>query len=63
MLDAAAAWKKYGTKIIGLDQVDVTKAAWAWADNGITDNIRFVRGDLYVSHLDFPSCHLTYIPV
>lgn len=49
MLKAALAWKGYGTRVTGLDMVDITKnLRGKAAQNGIADNISFVRSNLYV---------------
>lgn len=48
MLDAAMAWRNSGTQIIGFDMVDTTKALWPVLQRqGIENNIKFVRGNLY----------------
>ena len=47
VVDAAIAWKGYGTKVTGYDMVEVSKDLLPWAvEQGIIDNIRFVRGNL-----------------
>lgn len=46
-LEAAIAWKGYGTKVTGFDMVDTAKSIWPQAvKQGVADNIRFVRGNL-----------------
>ncbi|KAJ7929351.1 hypothetical protein B0H13DRAFT_1859836 [Mycena leptocephala] len=52
MLDAAMAWRNSGTQIIGFDMVDTTKALWPVLQRqGIENNIKFVRGNLYAFFL------------
>lgn len=47
VVDAAIAWKGYGTKVTGYDMVDVSKGLLPWAaEQGVIANIRFVRGNL-----------------
>lgn len=47
MVDAAIAWKGYGTKVTGYDMVDISKSLSPWAtEQGVTENIRFIRGNL-----------------
>ncbi|KAK0230616.1 hypothetical protein IW262DRAFT_1262797 [Armillaria fumosa] len=59
MLDAAVAWKGYGTKVTGFDMVDITKSLrTAAARNGVSENISFVKGNLYVY-----SMHLLVLPI
>lgn len=54
MLDAAVAWKGYGTKVTGFDMVDITKSLrTAAARNGVSENISFVKGNLYVYSTHF----------
>ncbi|KAK0206715.1 hypothetical protein DFS33DRAFT_613515 [Desarmillaria ectypa] len=56
MLDAAVAWKGYGTKVIGFDMVDITKSLRAAAArNGVSENISFVKGNFVKNELPFPS--------
>lgn len=46
-MDAAIAWKGYGTEVTGYDMVDISKGLLPWAaEQGVIDNIRFVRGNL-----------------
>jgi len=47
VVDAAIAWKGYGTKVTGYDMVDVSKALLPWViEQGVTGNVQFVRGNL-----------------
>lgn len=47
MVDAAIAWKGYGTKVTGYDMVDVSQALLPYViEQGVTDNVQFVRGNL-----------------
>ncbi|KAG7449461.1 uncharacterized protein BT62DRAFT_1003043 [Guyanagaster necrorhizus] len=56
MLDAAVAWKGYGTKVTGFDMVDITKSLRAAAaQNGVSENISFVKGHFLKNELPFPS--------
>lgn len=49
VVDAAIAWKGYGTKVTGYDMVDISKGLLPWAvKHGVKNNIKFVRGNLYV---------------
>jgi len=46
-VDAAIAWKGYGTKVTGYDMVDISKSLLPWAEEqGVTDSVRFIRGNL-----------------
>ena len=48
-MEAAVAWKEYGTHVTGYDLVDISRDLLPWAaEHGVQDNIRFVRGNLYV---------------
>ncbi|KAF9529650.1 hypothetical protein CPB83DRAFT_261596 [Crepidotus variabilis] len=54
MVDAAMAWKGYGTKITGFDMVDLTKGLLPWAvKQGVTENINFVKGNFLAERLPF----------
>ncbi|KAK0491186.1 hypothetical protein IW261DRAFT_1413546 [Armillaria novae-zelandiae] len=54
MLDAAVAWKGYGTKVTGFDMVDITKSLrTAAARNGVSENISFVKGNFLKNGLPF----------
>ncbi|KAF8963398.1 hypothetical protein BDZ97DRAFT_1919832 [Flammula alnicola] len=54
VVDAAIAWKGYGTKVTGYDMVDISKGLLPWAvEQGVTDNIRFVRGNFLKQRLPF----------
>ena len=47
VVDAAIAWKGYGTKVTGYDMVDTSRVLLPWAvKQGVRGNIRFVRGNL-----------------
>ena len=47
VLEAAVAWKGYGTHVTGYDMVDISRNLLPWAtEQGVRDNIRFVRGNL-----------------
>ena len=49
VVDAAIAWKGYGTKVTGYDMVDISQRLLSWAEEqGVKENIRFVQGNLYV---------------
>ena len=49
VVDAAIAWKGYGTKVTGYDMVDISKGLLPWAvKHGVKNNIKFVRGNLYI---------------
>jgi hypothetical protein len=49
VLEAAIAWKAYGTHVTGYDIVDISRSLLPWAaEQGVRDNIQFVRGNLYV---------------
>ena len=51
VLEAAIAWKAYGTHVTGYDMVDISRNLLPWAaEQGVRDNIRFVRGNLCVHH-------------
>ncbi|KIM38315.1 hypothetical protein M413DRAFT_12796 [Hebeloma cylindrosporum] len=54
VVDAAIAWKGYGTKVTGYDMVDVSRGLLPWAaEQGVIDNIRFVRGNFLKQRLPF----------
>ncbi|KAF9482643.1 hypothetical protein BDN70DRAFT_892417 [Pholiota conissans] len=54
VVDAAIAWRGYGTKVTGYDMVDISKGLLLWAvEQGVTDNIRFVRGNFLKQRLPF----------
>lgn len=47
MLDAALAWKGYGTKVTGIDMVDISKSLRGRAAKmGVSENIEFIRMNL-----------------
>ena len=49
ILDAAVAWKGYGTRVTGVDMVDVTKNLRnTAARRGVADNVQFIKSNLYV---------------
>ena len=51
VLEAAIAWKAHGTHVTGFDMVDISRNLLPWAaEQGVRDNIRFVRGNLCVHH-------------
>jgi ubiquinone/menaquinone biosynthesis C-methylase UbiE len=45
VLDAAAAWRAAGTKVVGLDLVDVFDEEWM-SEKASMPNVEFVRGNL-----------------
>ncbi|KAJ3483968.1 hypothetical protein NLJ89_g12019 [Agrocybe chaxingu] len=54
VIDAAIAWRGYGTKVTGYDMVDISKGLLPWAvEQGVTDSIRFVRGNFLKQRLPF----------
>ncbi|PPQ92318.1 hypothetical protein CVT25_008524 [Psilocybe cyanescens] len=54
VVDAAIAWKGYGTKVTGYDMVDISRGLLPWAvEQGVADNIRFVRGNFLKQRLPF----------
>ncbi|KIY73333.1 hypothetical protein CYLTODRAFT_417020 [Cylindrobasidium torrendii FP15055 ss-10] len=54
MLEAATAWKGYGTRVTGLDMVDITKSLRPTiAKAGVGDNIAFVKGNFVKDALPF----------
>ncbi|KAF8993457.1 hypothetical protein BDQ17DRAFT_139486 [Cyathus striatus] len=56
VLDAAITWKGYGTRVTGMDMVDIAKTLRPWAvKHGVADNIRFIRGNFVKQRLPFPS--------
>ncbi|KAJ7579696.1 hypothetical protein C8J56DRAFT_963357 [Mycena floridula] len=56
MLEAAIAWKGYGTRVTGIDMVDVTKNIRnVAAKHGIADNVNFVKGNFLKKQLPFPN--------
>ncbi|PBK59066.1 hypothetical protein ARMSODRAFT_1027749 [Armillaria solidipes] len=56
VLHAAIAWKSYGTKITGLDMVDLTQPLHNLAgQHGVVDNTSFVEGNFITSKLPFPN--------
>ncbi len=63
MLYAAIAWKSYGTKITGLDIVDLTQPLHDLAvQHGVVDNTSFVEGNLYVmNHSLLGSTLMTFV--
>jgi len=49
VLEAAVAWKEYGTLVTGYDMVDISRnMLLCAAENGVQNNVRFVRGNLCV---------------
>ena len=47
VVDAAIAWKGYGTRVTGYDVVDMSEGLLLWAaEQGVSESIRFVRGNL-----------------
>ncbi|TFK25141.1 hypothetical protein FA15DRAFT_680390 [Coprinopsis marcescibilis] len=55
VVDAAIAWKGHGTKVTGYDMVDISKVLIPWANKqGVSENIRFVRGNFLKQRLPFP---------
>jgi 2-polyprenyl-3-methyl-5-hydroxy-6-metoxy-1,4-benzoquinol methylase len=49
ILEAAVAWKGYGTRVTGVDMVDVAKNLRNMAaKHGVADNVQFVKSNLYV---------------
>ena len=49
VVDAAIAWKGYGTRVMGYDMVDISKRLLPWVvKHDIKNNVKFVRGNLYV---------------
>lgn len=54
-LEAASHWKAHGTRITGFDLVDIARDEWGRArDATATQNLRFVRGNLFVSLSSYP---------
>ncbi|KAF4611259.1 hypothetical protein D9613_006595 [Agrocybe pediades] len=54
VVDAAIAWKGYGTKVTGYDMVDISRGLFPWAaEQGVVENIRFVRGNFLKQRLPF----------
>ncbi|KAL1745183.1 hypothetical protein HDZ31DRAFT_37003 [Schizophyllum fasciatum] len=54
ILDAARAWKKHGTQVIGFDLVDTTCGVWKdAAPAGLLDNVRLVIGNFLTRPLPF----------
>lgn len=54
VVDAAIAWKGYGTKVTGYDMVDISKGLLPWAvKHGVKNNIKFVRGNFLKQRLPF----------
>ncbi|KAH9479830.1 hypothetical protein JR316_0008425 [Psilocybe cubensis] len=54
VVDAAIAWKGYGTRVTGYDMVDISRGLLPWAvEQGVADNIRFVRGNFLKQRLPF----------
>ncbi|PPQ96782.1 hypothetical protein CVT26_006266 [Gymnopilus dilepis] len=54
VVDAAIAWKGYGTKVTGYDMVDISQRLLSWAEEqGVKDNIRFVQGNFVKQRLPF----------
>jgi ubiquinone/menaquinone biosynthesis C-methylase UbiE len=47
VVEAATAWKSFGTKVTGLDLVDVSSHSWE-VNEASLDNITWVQGDLCV---------------
>ncbi|KAF9021605.1 hypothetical protein BDZ89DRAFT_231412 [Hymenopellis radicata] len=55
VLDAAATWKGYGTRVTGFDMVDITRSLRSAAvKHGVLDSIQFVRGNFLQEALPFP---------
>lgn len=47
VVDAAIAWKGYGTRVTGYDMVDLSQGLLPWAaEQRVTESVRFVRGNL-----------------
>lgn len=47
MLDAAITWKGYGTRVTGVDMVDIGKNLRGLATkHGVADNVSFVKTNL-----------------
>ncbi|KIM45675.1 hypothetical protein M413DRAFT_66074 [Hebeloma cylindrosporum] len=54
VVDAAIAWKGYGTKITGYDMVDVSKDLLPWViEQGVNQNVQFIRGNFLHQRLPF----------
>ena len=59
ILDAAVAWKGYGTRVTGVDMVDVTKNLRnTAARHGVADTVQFIRSNLYVIFPPSPTSSL-----
>ncbi|KAF9038154.1 hypothetical protein BJ165DRAFT_1532038 [Panaeolus papilionaceus] len=54
VIDAAIAWKGYGTRVTGYDMVDLSEGLLPWAaEQDVTDAIRFVQGNFLKQRLPF----------
>ncbi|KJA13673.1 hypothetical protein HYPSUDRAFT_209347 [Hypholoma sublateritium FD-334 SS-4] len=54
VVDAAIAWKGYGTRVTGYDVVDMSEGLLPWAaEQGVSESIRFVRGNFLKQRLPF----------
>ncbi|KAF8884080.1 hypothetical protein CPB84DRAFT_1789576 [Gymnopilus junonius] len=54
MIDAAVAWKGYGTKIIGYDMVDISQGLLSRSiEHGVIGNVSFVQGNFLQYKLPF----------
>ncbi|PPQ65693.1 hypothetical protein CVT24_012110 [Panaeolus cyanescens] len=54
VIDAAIAWKGYGTRVTGYDMVDISEGLLPFAaEQDVTDAIRFVRGNFLKQRLPF----------
>ncbi|KAA1467777.1 S-adenosyl-L-methionine-dependent methyltransferase [Dentipellis sp. KUC8613] len=53
VVDAASTWKRFGTKVTGLDLVDLTTHSWE-LERDITDNVNWVTHNFVHDRLPFP---------
>ncbi|KAH8834805.1 hypothetical protein DL96DRAFT_1571791 [Flagelloscypha sp. PMI_526] len=62
LLDAAVAWANHGTRITGIDAVDVTKSMWPRAASlRVKDSIQVLRSNFVRDSLPFPDGSFDFV--
>ncbi|KAF7317587.1 Methyltransf-25 domain-containing protein [Mycena kentingensis (nom. inval.)] len=56
LVDAAGAWRKAGTQLVGVDLLDTMRGTWATLQRqGLAENVKFVRANFVRDSLPFPT--------
>ncbi|KAF7317576.1 Methyltransf-25 domain-containing protein [Mycena kentingensis (nom. inval.)] len=56
LIDAAGAWRKASTQLVGVDLLDTMRGTWAALQRqGLAENVKFVRANFVRDPLPFPT--------